>query len=328
VTPTLRTATLDDAAAWADVVAACSPYIVQDAASTAHEMRTDGAGARRRVAVVGASVIGVSRLHAYVDEDHVSLLLMVRPDSRRHGIGRALLDDQLPVARRTGKPTLRSIVEDDDDSRAAREHWGFTTTRSFAMSMVDPRTVTAPTPPDDVAVVPLSRLGPRVVWRAHSAVVRDDPSGLSLPVSFAEFQDDWSDPRMRPDLGCAVLVDGEVAAFTMLGRAGDRAWSDMTGTLPGHRGRGYARLAKQHALAAAAAAGIRRAMAGNDAANAPMTAINRDLGYRTLARPTLAELSLLGPGPVTAEASARRPTSRAGPPRRPPGTGWQRPAQP
>ena len=35
---------------------------------------------------------------------------------------------------------------------------------------------------------------------------------------------------------------------SLLGAAGQRAWSGMTGTLPQHRGRGLARLAKHHAL--------------------------------------------------------------------------------
>jgi GNAT superfamily N-acetyltransferase len=114
-------------------------------------------------------------------------------------------------------------------------------------------------------------------------------------VTFQEFLDDWGDPRMRPDLGRAVLADGEFASFTMLGVAGDRAWSDMTGTLPGYRGRGYARLAKQHALVAAAAAGVAKAMAGNDDSNAAMVAVNRSLGYRPFAHPELAELTLPPP---------------------------------
>jgi GNAT superfamily N-acetyltransferase len=285
----VRPAALDDAPAWAEIVTACSPYLVQDTRSTEHEMRTEPAGVRRVVAERDGEVVGVSRLHGYLDEDHATLLVMVPPAHRRHGLGAALLADQLPAARATGAESLRSIVEDDDDSRAAAAAWGFTLSRRFGMSMVDPRAVVAPDPPDGTTVVPLSSLPPRVVWHAHSAVVRDDPSGISLPMTFEEFQAEWSDPRMRPDLGRAVLLGGELAAFTMLGVAGDRAWSDMTGTLPSYRGRGLARLAKQHALAAAAAAGVTRAMAGNDDANGPMVAVNRSLGYAVFARPALGE---------------------------------------
>ncbi len=293
---TVRPATLDDAVAWAEIVTACSPYLVQDARSTEHESRTEPPGCRRVVAERDGEVVGVSRLHAYRDEDHVTLLVMVPPRHRRSGVGAALLADQQPAATGVGAATLRMVVEDDDDSRAAAHAWGLTLTRRFAMSMVDPRTVEAPEPPAGVRLTPLTTIPTRVIWHAHSAVARDDPSGLSVPVPFEEFQADWADPRMRPDLGRAVLVGDELATFTIVGVAGDRSWSDMTGTLPSYRGRGYARLAKQHALAAAAAAGVTRAMAGNDDANAAMVAVNRDLGYAVFARPALGEKPVASTG--------------------------------
>ena len=289
---TVRPAEPADAAAWAQVVTACSPYLVQDARSTEHGMRTEPASVRRVVAERDGRVVGVGRLHAYPDEDHVTTMLMVHPEHRRQGAGATLLADQLPAAEATGTTTLRSIVEDDQDSRAAAQAWGFTLTRRFAMSMVDPRTVVAPPPPAGVRLVPLADLPPRVIWHALSAVMRDDPSGLSTPMTFGEFQDQWADPRMRPDVGRAVLLDGELAALSVLGIAGDRAWSDMTGTLTSYRGRGFARLAKQHTLVAAAAAGVTRAMAGNDDANAPMVAVNRSLGYAVFAHAALGERRL------------------------------------
>jgi GNAT superfamily N-acetyltransferase len=290
--PSVRPAELGDAAAWASIVAACSPYLVQDARSTEHELRTEPPQVRRLVATRDGRVVGVSRLHAYLDEEHATLLVMVPAEHRRAGVGRTLLAAQLPSVRAAGKDTVASVVEDDADSRAAAAAWGFVSTRSFAMSMVEPGRVVASEIPEGVEVVPLTAVPTRVVWHAHSAVVREDPSGLSVPVTFEEFLDDWGDPRMRPDLGRAVLVDGEFASFTMLGVAGDRAWSDMTGTLPAYRGRGYALLAKQHSLVAAAAAGVTKAIAGNDERNGPMVAVNRALGYRPFAHPELAELSL------------------------------------
>ncbi len=289
----LRPAKLDDAAAWARIVAACSPYLVQDAASQAHEMRTEPSDAHRLVAVDGDEVVGVSRLRAHEGEEHVSLLVMVAPRHRRCGIGGRLMERQLEQARTTGRPHLHAIVEDDEPSRAAAARWGFELTRTFRMAMVDPREVPDPgPPPSGITVLPLSALGPRVVWKAHSAVVRDDPSGLSLPLSYEEFLAEWSDPRMRPALGRAVLLEGELASFTMMGAAADRAWSDMTGTMAAHRGRGLAFLAKHHALRAAAAAGITRALTGNDAANAPMVSVNDRLGYRRFASPALASRGL------------------------------------
>ncbi len=289
----IRPAVLEDAGAWADVVLAASPHMVLDERSEQHEMRHDPADARRFVAKVGGSVVGVARARAYHDEDHVSLMVMVRPAHRRDGTGRALLDAVMAEARTSGKPRAVAIVEDDDDSRIACGRWGFTVTRSFRKAMVDPRSVPAPGPvPERVTVVPLDEVGPEQVWQAHQQVARDDPSGLTLPMPWEDWLSDWSDPRARPDLGRAVLVDGDLAAYSMLGAAGDRAWSDMTGTLRRHRGRGLAFLAKQHTLHAAAGAGITRSMTGNDGENRPMLAVNERLGYVPVARPSLAERQL------------------------------------
>lgn len=286
----IRPATLADAAGWARVVLAASPLMVTDARAEAHEIRTDPADARRVVATVDDEVVGVARFRAYDGEDHASFQVLVDPQHRRRGIGAGLLaelDGHLAAAGRSGVTT---IVEDDDASRIVSARWGFTITRPLRMATVDPRTVADPGPvPDGAAVVPVADVGPRPVWEAHQQVARDDPSGLTLPLPYDEWLAEWSDPRSRPDLGRAVLVDGELAAYSLLGAAGERAWSAMTGTLPAHRGLGYALLARQHALRAAAAAGITSAATGNDAANAPMLAVNARLGYLPAASPAVAE---------------------------------------
>jgi len=286
----VRPANLDDARAWAEVVGTVAPYLVLDAASEAHEMRTDPPGTARAVAVADGRVVGVARMRDHPEEEHASVLVMVLPDHRRRGTGAALLAELEPHVHRTGKSVVTSIVEDDDDSRLVAGRWGFRIVRTFRSSAVDPRELgTPPAPPTGVQVVPVADVGPHRIWEAHQQVARDDPSGLTLPQPYGEWHDNWADPRQRPDLGRAVLVDHELAAYTLVGVAGDRAWSDMTGTLPDHRGRGLALLAKQHALAAVAAVGVTRAMTGNDARNAPMVAVNRRLGYRLTARPALAE---------------------------------------
>ncbi len=274
---------LADAGSWAEVVAEVSPYLVQDAASETHEMQHDPPGTRRWVVEDGGRVVALARLVEYDGEDHASIRLMVRPGDRRRGHGKALLD--LALAEGIDRPALHTIVEDDDDSRAAAARWGFELTRTFHMSAVDPRSV--PTPDVDPRVRPLADFDERELWTAHNAVVGDDPSGLSLQVTFEEWRDEWRDPRARPDLSTGVVEDGRLVAFTRLGAAGTRAWSDMTGTLPEHRGRGLALLAKRHALAKAARAAIEQCFAGNDDDNSAMLGINRRLGYRPFASPRL-----------------------------------------
>jgi len=300
--PVIRPATLDDASRWAEIVAAASPYLVQDATSTAHEMRTEPSDAVRLVAEVEGVVVGIARLRAYEGEEHCSLLVMVDPLHRRRGVGRALLDAMAGHVTATGRTEVHSIVEDDEDSRIASVRWGFELTRTFRMAAVDPRIVPAPEP--DCRVVRLSSREPEEVWRLHNRIVVDDPSGLSLETPWEEWLDDWDDPRNRPDLSHGVVVDGGLVAFSQLGSAGDRAWSNMTGTHPDHRGQGFALLSKQHTLAAAAAAGIATCFTGNDATNAPMVAVNTRLGYTPFAAPRLA----------TRRVGANHPPSRRKPP--------------
>ena len=289
----IRPAVLEDAGLWAEVVLDASPHMVLDERSEAHEMRNDPPDARRFVAEDGSTVVGIARSRTYDDEDHASLLVMVRPAHRRQGTGRSLFDAVLAQALPSGKPRAIAIVEDDGGSRIASGRWGFSITRTFQKSMVDPRSIPEPgPPPEGVTVVPLEVVGAEQVWQAHQQVARDDPSGLTLPMPWEDWLSGWSDPRARPDLGRAVLVAGDLASYSMLGTAGDRAWSDMTGTLPQHRGRGLALLAKQHTLRAAARAGITRAMTGNDGENLPMLAVNERLGYVPVARPSLAERPL------------------------------------
>lgn len=282
----IRPATTADAAAWSEVEAEASPYLVQDAGSTAHEMATEPADARRLVAVDGDRVVGIARLRTYEDEEHCSLKVSVRTADRRRGTGRALLDALEPHLAETGRTAAHAIVEDDDASRIASERWGFELTRTFRMSAVDPRAL--PAPDQDERVRGLDERDPREIWRLFNAVVGDDPSGLSLETPWEEWLDDWEDPRNRPALSRGVVVDGALVAFSMLGSAGARAWSTMTGTHPDHRGHGLALLTKRHTLHAAAETGIETCFAGNDGDNAPMVAVNTRLGYRPFAAPRLA----------------------------------------
>ena len=279
---------LADAGPWAEVVAEASPYLVQDQASETHEMQHDPPAARRWVVEDAGRIVALARTVEYDGEEHASIRLMVRPGHRRRGIGRTLL--QLALTQGVRRPTLHTIVEDDEDSRAAATRLGFELTRTFHMSAVDPRTVEPP--PEDDRVRPLSRFDHQELWEAHNAVVGDDPSGLSLQVTFEEWLGDWRDPRARPDLSTGIVEAGRLVAFSRLGAAGPRAWSDMTGTLPTARGRGLGLLAKQHTLAKAARAGIERCFAGNDGDNVAMLGINRRLGYQPFASPRLGVMAL------------------------------------
>jgi RimJ/RimL family protein N-acetyltransferase len=73
--------------------------------------------------------------------------------------------------------------------------------------------------------------------------------------------------------------DGNVAAFSFLLTAGDRASHGFTGTMRRHRGRGLATAAKRRTLQAAAERGVTRVTTSNAEENAAMRTINRNLGF-------------------------------------------------
>jgi len=273
----VRPATVDDVEDWVRVERAVAPYLVLSPESVAASLRSP----RRlghAVATHDGRLVGVGRLGDRTDADTVSLKIQVHPEHRRHGAGRALLD----WGCRVDAATLTGIVE--AESLVVAEHWGFTTGRRHTLSAVDPRTVPTPVVPPGVEVASLTTVGPRPIWECYQVTALDDPSGLSRPEPYADFLvDDWHGPLHRPDLGRAVLVADRVAAFSFVNAVDDRAWNAFTGTHPDQRGHGHATLAKQAALVALAAVGITSCGTGNDAGNEPMLAVNRRLGYLSVA---------------------------------------------
>lgn len=274
----LRFATVGAAEGWADVVMAASPFLVSTEEQVLHEMEHVPDVLARYVVVEAGVVLGIARLRDGGQRGGLRLMMQVRPDHRGRGVGRLLLDRLLAVA--DGAPMV-TIINGDDHSTAVAKHWGFDLEREHAISSVAPSSVAEAGPaPTGLDVVPLSEVSAESVWECHQSAVGDEPSGLTRPMPLDEYRrSEWEDPVHRPDLGRAVVEGGTVLAYTSVLVAGDRAWSSMTGTRPERRGCGLAALVKQHSLNALAAAGVTTAWTGNDAANAPMLAINERLGY-------------------------------------------------
>lgn len=275
----LRFATVGAAEGWAEVVMAASPFLVSSEARVLHEMEHVPGVLARYVVVAGGEVLGIARLRDDGQGGGFRLMLQVRPDHRDRGVGRLLMDRMLAVA--DGGPVV-AVVNGDDHSTAVAKHWGFDLEREHAIFSVSPgRVEEAGTAPAGLDVVPLSEVSCEAVWECHQSAVGDEPSGLTRPMPLEEYLlSEWENPVHRADLGRAVLDGGLVLSYTSMLVAGDRAWSSMTGTRPEHRGRGLATLVKQRSLNALAAAGVTTAWTGNDAANAPMLAVNERLGYR------------------------------------------------
>ncbi|MGW3619339.1 GNAT family N-acetyltransferase [Micromonospora arida] len=211
-------------------------------------------------------------------------LLHVHPEHRRRGIGGALLTTATGHLAPLGVRRLRAFAQ-PEALPFARRH-GYEPSRELRFSALELNPAPAlPEPPPGVRLRRIAELDPQRLYAADVAAALDEPGDVPVDsISYESWQYDvWDNLGLDKESSTAVEVDGEVAAFSLVKRDGDRMWSDFTGSLPGYRGRGLARLAKTAALHRAAANGVRVAYTSNDEANGPMLAINSRLGYRPVA---------------------------------------------
>jgi GNAT superfamily N-acetyltransferase len=257
--------------------------------------------ARRRVWVAeedGAIVgWGHGQLDWAIEESDVGYLWAgVRADRRRRGLGAALWVQVEDHLRSYGARELHTNVGDDPAGERFVVGRGFEFTRTDSVSALDPRTADTssleglerrleaeglrPAPLRDV----LDR--PRELHALYAAVMADVPADHAVTdLRYDDFvRRTLEDPGLDPE-GSYVVLDGErpvALAWLLVDDEGRRAQNEMTGTLPEYRRRGLARLAKLAAIRWCAEHGIERVLTGNDSTNAPMLALNRELGYRPL----------------------------------------------
>ncbi|MET8230949.1 GNAT family N-acetyltransferase [Micromonospora sp. NPDC005298] len=286
----IRLAQPDDAPAVVALRAVVHPYLVRGVEST-RKMLTDPpphGGWTAFVAEDAGRVVGWTSAEptgttAAADFGDINLL-HVHPDWRRRGIGTALLKAATDHLGPLGVRRVRTMAQ-TDSLGFARRH-GFTVSREVRYSALDLNPAPAlPVPPPGVRLLPIADLDPHLLYAADVASAVDEPGDVPVDAkSYESWQYDvWDNLGLDKAASTAAVSGGEVAAFSLVKRDGDRMWSDYTGSVPAYRGRGLARLAKTAALHRAAAAGVRIAYTSNDEANAPMLAINARLGYRPVA---------------------------------------------
>ncbi|QGN46654.1 GNAT family N-acetyltransferase [Micromonospora sp. WMMD558] len=211
-------------------------------------------------------------------------LLHVHPEHRRRGIGGALLDTALDHLAPLRLPLLRGRTMPEALPFARRR--GFTPSREERFSALDLGSLPPlPAAPPGVRLLCLAEVDPRRVYEVELAASADEPNDIASDAMTYEHwrADTWDNVGLDREASTGVEVDGVLAAISLVKRDGARMWSDYTGTMPEHRGRGLASAAKIAALHRAAANGVTVAYTGNDEANAPMLAINERLGYRPVA---------------------------------------------
>ncbi len=287
----LRDATIDDAAAAVQLLAIVNPEWVSSVEGFRHSWATSPPEARRAAWCVedGDEVIGwaICALMVETSEPGVGWIgVNVHPDRRRAGLGSALLATAERHATEIGMTRLLSFSRGDDPSASFARSRGYDQTASNDVLVVDPRDVDPPVPPAGVELKPYSAFvdDPSPIFHVDTTSVLDEPGEARFDaITYDSWLERlWRNPALDHDASMVALVDGVAVATTMLqtDRPSGRGQNNGTGTLPEHRGRGFATLAKRASLARAAELGCTAVYAENDVTNLPMLAINRTLGYK------------------------------------------------
>lgn len=243
----------------------------------------------------GGRVYGMGTAYRYPNDRPgvVWVSTVVRPESRRSGIGRALANDVLGHLTSKGWVEPRAFTKDDDPASAdfARRR-GFTVRQhvfestillaSFdleAYAVQDPAGVEFVTYADVEAE-------PGAIERLvdlHNRLDADIPgvdpgSERSVEQWVVEFKQSYT---WDPTTVFLAVVDGEwVGMGWVIELHPGRYYNSMTGVLPAHRGKGIAQALKLRTIALAQERGATYIRTNNDESNAPMLAINRKLGYQ------------------------------------------------
>jgi GNAT superfamily N-acetyltransferase len=294
----IRPARPDDAAALVALRRAVYPYLVRGEETTRRMILSPPPGEDRifRVAERDGETVGcvsAFRDPRSADAGFGRIALHVHPSCRGRGIGTALLAEAAAHLRSAGvsQASVWVLPESVGFARAR----GFDVSRELRFSALDLTGFDAGPAAgadagatagfDGIRLLPLREVDGQALYEADVAAATDEPGDVpSQPTPYPTWRYEiWEEPGLDRDASTAALAGGVVVSFSLLLRDGDRAWSDMTATVPEYRGRGLARLVKTATLGRAAASGIRTAYTSNDESSAPMLAVNARLGYRPIA---------------------------------------------
>ncbi|CAM3512070.1 GNAT family N-acetyltransferase [Stackebrandtia soli] len=267
--------------------------------------------------VDGHIVGGVQLFLPTKDNTHFAgVQVVVHPEHRRRGIGRALLDHGLDTARELGRTTVSGGVDATRDgggpvrSEAGRlfaQGAGFTPALTLVNRTLDFTTVDA-VDEERLMVEALAKSGDyeTIAWSDATPPELQGPLGVlqSTFISEAPMGDlDLEEEKVDVDhvretdahnallgyrtFGVAARLVGstEIAAFTRIGvptNPGDHAEQWMTIAAAGHRGHrlGLRVKLENHRLLRASMPNVRYVHTDNADVNGPMIRVNDALGFR------------------------------------------------
>jgi len=226
---------------------------------------------------------------------------LVRPDSRRRGIGSALYAAVSGWARERGGSELETWIDDGEtDGLAFARSRGFVEVgRELEVALeldgLDPPPVD---PPPGIEIVTWAER-PELVRGIYEVVLEAEPDIPGYEEDATSSFEDWykehmSGPGDRPEWTFVAIAGDEVAGFAKFSLTKAQphtAFHDLTGVKRAWRRRGIAGALKRRQIAWAKENGYRRLVTTNEERNEPIRRLNERLGYR----PSLERLLMRGP---------------------------------
>jgi GNAT superfamily N-acetyltransferase len=244
---------------------------------------------RTSLAYVDGVPLGTASGLLHPASPHPSCRILVLPEARRRGLGRALYGAISEWAAGEGA-TLIEVRADEADPAGIEfaRHRGFEEVSREIKAMLELERVEPPlvSPPDGVEIVPWSERPElaRGLYEVYEEATPDIPGNEDL----VEPYDEWltlhmQGPGDRADATFMAVAGDEVVGFAKLSLTEAQpeiAYHDLTGVKRAWRGRGVARALKATQIAWAKRAGYKRLSTNNEERNAPIRRLNERFGYR------------------------------------------------
>lgn len=268
------------------------PHLVFTPESVAHTVTHAHPDARSRklVAEEDGEIVGTAQnglAHDSPEPGQGFLNVYVNPARTGRGAGTLLVRTAEEHLAAEGATRLFSWVLDEPGNRAYAERRGYRPSRSahfLALDLADAALPPLEDPPPGVDLRTAADFAddPRPLFALDAEATSDEPGDIDAELSDYEawVEETWKHPLLDRELTSVAVVDGRPVAFSVAHTDGaSRYATAMTGTARAFRGRGLAKLTKNHSLHRARAAGYTVALTGNDADNGPMLAVNKWFGY-------------------------------------------------
>jgi len=214
--------------------------------------------------------------------------IVVVPELRGLGLGRALLEHVLVAARGHGSDVLAVGVEEGDEpgERFAARFGLCSVLRELEISRLVGLDEPDPTPPEGIVLVELAKRTEllREAYTVACDALRQMPLHAPLePPTYERWLDEDATGADVLEGGTLIALDGDhvVGFVSLLRRAADPHLAEhgITSVAASHRNRGIATALKQAQIAWASRNGYRELMTSTQDGNAPMRALNDKLGY-------------------------------------------------